>query len=68
MKHAVITLLAHIGFEKSSNIAIETLTDIANHFLRRMTLLMKAAYEQRDHGFPVIQNFISLLFIKIRNS
>ncbi|XP_033348991.1 uncharacterized protein LOC117233119 isoform X1 [Bombus vosnesenskii] len=54
LKHAVITLLAHIGFEKSSNIAIETLTDIANHFLRRMTLLMKAAYEQRDHGFPDI--------------
>lgn len=54
LKHAVITLLAHIGFEKSSNIAIETLTDIANHFLRRITLLMKAAYEQRDHGFPDI--------------
>ncbi|XP_016918210.1 uncharacterized protein LOC108001627 isoform X3 [Apis cerana] len=52
LKHAVIILLAHIGFEKSSNIAIETLTDIAGHFLRRMTLLMKAAYEQKDHGFP----------------
>ncbi|XP_003693938.2 uncharacterized protein LOC100871771 isoform X2 [Apis florea] len=52
LKHAVIILLAHIGFEKSSNIAIETLTDIADHFLRRMTLLMKAAYEQKDHGFP----------------
>lgn len=56
MKHAVIILLAHIGFEKSSNIAIEILTDIAGHFLRRMTLLMKAAYEQKDHGFPVILN------------
>ncbi|KAK1128449.1 hypothetical protein K0M31_002912 [Melipona bicolor] len=54
LNHAIITLLAHIGFEKSSNIAIETLTDIADHFLRRMTLLMKAAYEQRDHGFPDI--------------
>lgn len=53
LRHAVIILLAHIGFEKSSDIAIETLTDIADHFLRRMTLLMKVAYEQRDHGFPV---------------
>ncbi|KOC61942.1 STAGA complex 65 subunit gamma [Habropoda laboriosa] len=52
--HAVIILLAHIGFEKSSDIAIETLTDIADHFLRRMTLLMKVAYEQKDHGFPDI--------------
>ncbi|OAD52602.1 STAGA complex 65 subunit gamma [Eufriesea mexicana] len=54
MMHAVIILLAHIGFEKSSNVAIETLTDIVDHFLRRMTLLMKAAYEQKDHGFPDI--------------
>ncbi|XP_076179085.1 uncharacterized protein LOC143152634 isoform X2 [Ptiloglossa arizonensis] len=54
LRHAVIILLAHIGFEKSSDIAIETLTDIADHFLRRMTLLMKVAYEQRDHGFPDI--------------
>ncbi|XP_017763998.1 PREDICTED: uncharacterized protein LOC108553557 isoform X2 [Eufriesea mexicana] len=54
LKHAVIILLAHIGFEKSSNVAIETLTDIVDHFLRRMTLLMKAAYEQKDHGFPDI--------------
>ncbi|CAL7944994.1 unnamed protein product [Xylocopa violacea] len=54
LRHAVIILLAHIGFEKSSDIAIETLTDIADHFLRRMTLLMKVAYEQKDHGFPDI--------------
>ncbi|XP_053976201.1 uncharacterized protein LOC128874979 isoform X1 [Hylaeus volcanicus] len=54
LRHAVIILLAHIGFEKSSDIAIETLADIADHFLRRMTLLMKVAYEQRDHGFPDI--------------
>ncbi|XP_076643647.1 uncharacterized protein LOC143353933 isoform X2 [Halictus rubicundus] len=51
LRHAVTVLLAHIGFEKSSDIAIETLTDIADHFLRRMTLLMKAAYEQKDHEF-----------------
>jgi len=48
----VTTLLAHIGFENSSDIAIETLTDVADHFLRRMTLLLKVATEQRDHGFP----------------
>ncbi|XP_076626785.1 uncharacterized protein LOC143344512 isoform X2 [Colletes latitarsis] len=54
LRHAVIILLAHIGYEKSSDIAIETLTDIVDHFLRRMTLLMKVAYEQKDHGFPDI--------------
>ncbi|XP_034196234.1 uncharacterized protein LOC117611900 isoform X2 [Osmia lignaria lignaria] len=54
LRHAVIILLAHIGFEKSSDIAIETLTDIADHFLKRMTLLIKVAYEQKDHGFPDI--------------
>lgn len=47
------TLLAHIGFESSSDVAVETLTDVADHFLRRMTLLLKAATEQKDHGFPV---------------
>ncbi|XP_071638367.1 uncharacterized protein [Temnothorax longispinosus] len=52
LRHAVTTLLAHIGFESSSDVAIETLTDVADHFLRRMTLLLKAATEQRDHGFP----------------
>lgn len=51
LRHTVTVLLAHIGFEKSSDIAIETLTDTADHFLRRMTLLMKAAYEQKDHEF-----------------
>ncbi|KZC09257.1 PREDICTED: uncharacterized protein LOC107187593 [Dufourea novaeangliae] len=54
LRHTVIVLLAHIGFEKSSDIAIDTLTDIADHFLRRMTLLMKVAYEQKAHGFPDI--------------
>ncbi|XP_012140849.2 uncharacterized protein LOC100874817 isoform X4 [Megachile rotundata] len=54
LRHAVIILLAHIGFEKSSDIAIETLTDIADHFIKRMTLLIKVAYEQKDHGFPDI--------------
>lgn len=47
------TLLAHIGFESSSDIAIETIIDVVDHFLRRMTLLLKAAVEQKDHGFPV---------------
>lgn len=51
LRHAVIILLAHIGFEKSSDIAVETLTDVADHFLRRMALLTKAASEQTDHGF-----------------
>ncbi|XP_011647458.1 uncharacterized protein LOC105433726 isoform X2 [Pogonomyrmex barbatus] len=52
LRHTVTTLLAHIGFESSSDIAIETLTDVANHFLRRMTLLLKVATEQKDCGFP----------------
>ncbi|XP_046814440.1 STAGA complex 65 subunit gamma-like [Vespa crabro] len=52
LKHAVIVLLAHMGFEYSSDLAIETLTDIADHFLKRMTLLLKVAAEQKDHGFP----------------
>ncbi|KYM84723.1 STAGA complex 65 subunit gamma [Atta colombica] len=52
LRHTVITLLAHIGYENSSDVAIETLTDVADHFLRRMTLLLKAATEQKDHGFP----------------
>lgn len=52
LKHAVTILLAHIGFENSSDVAIETLTDVADHFLRRMTLLLKAATEQ-SNGFPV---------------
>ncbi|XP_032671580.1 uncharacterized protein LOC116844304 isoform X2 [Odontomachus brunneus] len=54
LKHSVITLLAHIGFENSSDIAIETITDVADHFLRRMTLLLKVAVEQKNHGFPDI--------------
>ncbi|KMQ94752.1 staga complex 65 subunit gamma [Lasius niger] len=52
LRYAVTVLLAHIGFENSSDIAIETLIDVADHFLRRMTLLLKVATEQRDHGFP----------------
>ncbi|XP_011164296.1 STAGA complex 65 subunit gamma isoform X2 [Solenopsis invicta] len=52
LRHAVTTLLAHIGFENSSDVAIETLTDVADHFLRRMSLLLKVATEQKDHGFP----------------
>jgi len=52
LRHAVTTLIAHIGFENSSDVAIETLTDVADHFLRRMTLLLKVASEQKDHGFP----------------
>ncbi|XP_018396240.1 PREDICTED: uncharacterized protein LOC108774596 isoform X2 [Cyphomyrmex costatus] len=52
LRHTVTTLLAHIGFENSSDVAIETLTDVADHFLRRMTFLLKAASEQKEHGFP----------------
>lgn len=52
LRHAVTTLLAHIGFESSSDVTTETLTDVADHFLRRMTLLLKVATEQKDHGFP----------------
>ncbi|XP_014488597.1 PREDICTED: uncharacterized protein LOC106751876 isoform X2 [Dinoponera quadriceps] len=52
LRHTVTILLAHIGFESSSDIAIETITDIVDHFLRRMTLLLKVAVEQKDHGFP----------------
>lgn len=52
LRHAVIVLLAHIGFEHSSDIAVETLTDVVEHFLKRMTLLLKIASEQKDHGFP----------------
>jgi len=51
LKHAVIGLLAHIGFETSSDTAVETLTDIGEHFLRRMSLLLKVTVEQKDHGF-----------------
>lgn len=54
LKHSVIVLSAHIGYEKSSDIAIETLTDVADYFLRRMTILLKIASEQKEHGFPVI--------------
>lgn len=52
LRHSVIALLAHIGFESSSDFAIETLTDIMDHFLRRMTCLFKVAVEHADQGFP----------------
>ncbi|XP_066585934.1 STAGA complex 65 subunit gamma-like isoform X2 [Prorops nasuta] len=52
LKHAVIVLLAHIGFETASNVGINMLTDVADHFLRRITLLLKVASEQAEHGFP----------------
>lgn len=48
-----MVLLAHIGLEDSSDVALETLTDIADHFLRRMTLLLKVAVERKNPGFPV---------------
>lgn len=53
LKHAVIVLLAHIGFDKASDYAIATLTDVADHFLRRMGLLIKVASEENNCGFPV---------------
>ncbi|XP_063979850.1 STAGA complex 65 subunit gamma-like [Diachasmimorpha longicaudata] len=52
LKHAVIVLSAHLGYQTASDIAIETLTDVADHFLRKMTLLLKVASEQSEHGFP----------------
>ncbi|KAL0106726.1 hypothetical protein PUN28_015340 [Cardiocondyla obscurior] len=52
LRHAVTTLLAHIGFENSSDVAVDTLTDVTDHFLRRMTLLLKVATEQNNRGFP----------------
>jgi len=62
LRHAVTTLLAHIGFENSSDVAVETLTDVADHFLRRMTLLLKVATEQQtDHGFPVRERLLLIL-------
>ncbi|KAF7996526.1 hypothetical protein HCN44_002158 [Aphidius gifuensis] len=52
LKHSVIVLSAHVGYDKSSDIAIETLTDVADYFLKRITLLLKIASEQKEHGFP----------------
>ncbi|XP_058806880.1 uncharacterized protein LOC131673148 [Phymastichus coffea] len=52
LKHAVTILLAHIGFDKASDYAITTLTDVADHFLRRMGLLLKVASEENNCGFP----------------
>lgn len=56
-----MTLSAHIGFETSSDVAIETITDVVDHFLRRMTLLLKVAVEQKDHGFPVRENKCTII-------
>ncbi|XP_046747855.1 STAGA complex 65 subunit gamma-like [Diprion similis] len=52
LRHSVIVLLAHTGFENSSDIAIEAVTDIADQFLQRMTRLLKLAAEQDKCGFP----------------
>ncbi|XP_046487274.1 STAGA complex 65 subunit gamma isoform X1 [Neodiprion pinetum] len=52
LRHSVIVLLAHTGFENSSDIAIEAVTDIADQFLKRMTRLLKLAAEQDKCGFP----------------
>lgn len=52
LKHTVIVLLAHMGYEKSSDVAVDTLTDVADFFLKRVTRLLKLASEQDDYGFP----------------
>ncbi|XP_011298170.1 uncharacterized protein [Fopius arisanus] len=52
LKHSVIVLSAHLGYQTASDVAIEILTDVADHFLRKMTLLLKVASEQSEHGFP----------------
>ncbi|XP_048511580.1 uncharacterized protein LOC105685900 isoform X1 [Athalia rosae] len=52
LKHSVVVLLAHTGFESSSDIAIEALTDIAEQFLKRTSGLLKVAAEQEECGFP----------------
>ncbi|OXU25410.1 hypothetical protein TSAR_012628 [Trichomalopsis sarcophagae] len=52
LKHAVTVLLAHIGFDEASDYAIATLTDAADHFLKRIGLLLKVASEERNYGFP----------------
>lgn len=52
LRHSVIVLLAHTGFETSSDIAIEALTDIAEQFLNRTARLLKLSAEQDECGFP----------------
>ncbi|XP_033216673.1 STAGA complex 65 subunit gamma-like isoform X2 [Belonocnema kinseyi] len=52
LKHSVMVLLAHIGYEKSSDVAVETITDVADFFLLRISRLLKLASEQDDYGFP----------------
>lgn len=63
LKHAVTVLLAHIGFDKASDTAIATLTDSADFFLKRISLLLKVASEEKNYGFPVrkLKNFKLLL-------
>ncbi|XP_008552335.1 STAGA complex 65 subunit gamma [Microplitis demolitor] len=52
LKHAVCVLIAHMGYEQSSDTAIETLVDIADNLLRKITLTFKYACEQPNTGFP----------------
>ena len=63
LKHAVIVLLAHIGFDKASDYAIATLTDVADHFLKRIGLLLKVASEEKNYGFPVSYYQITLILL-----
>ena len=53
LKHAVIVLASHIGYENASDVAINFLTDVADYFLKRITLLLKIDSEQINYGFPV---------------
>lgn len=63
LKHSAIVLVAHIGYESASDIAINTLADVVEHFLQRMTFLLKAAVEQPDDGFPVnLFSFVSFFY------
>ncbi|KAJ8676331.1 hypothetical protein QAD02_012118 [Eretmocerus hayati] len=52
LKHAVITLVAHIGYDRASDCAIANLTDIADLFLKRISMLLKVALEEKNCGFP----------------
>lgn len=54
-----MVLLMHLGYTSSSDVALDTLTDVADNFLKKMTLLLKIASEQTDHGFPVSIQFIN---------
>ncbi|CAG5074847.1 Similar to Supt7l: STAGA complex 65 subunit gamma (Mus musculus) [Cotesia congregata] len=52
LKHAVTVLIAHIGYEQSVDTAIETLVDVAETLLRKITMMLKFACEQPNSGFP----------------